>query len=68
MQKGDYRWSIATQMESPVTYHFVLERMRSRKTGDMICAGPSRKRRGIAMRDLNAHRALCDEIGIIAEG
>jgi hypothetical protein len=67
MQKSDYGWSIETEMQSKPVFRFVLERMKSRKAGDMLCEGPWRKRRGYAMRDLAAHRLLCDEIGIIAE-
>jgi hypothetical protein len=70
MKKGDYRWSIETEMQSKPMFRFVLEWMRSSKAGDMICAGPWRKRRGIAMRDLNVMRNRClpaSGLGIIAE-
>jgi hypothetical protein len=70
MQKGDYRWSIETEVQSKPMFRFVLERMRSSKAGDMICEGPWRKRRGIAMRDLGAMRARMkfEYLGIIAKG
>jgi hypothetical protein len=67
MQKGDYRWSIETKWQSKPGFRFVLERMKSRKAGDMLCEGPWRKRRSYAMRDLTAHRVLCNEIGINPE-
>lgn len=77
MQKGDYRWRIETEIftEAPAPvpapmFRFVFEWMRTRTSGNMICAGPWRKRRGSAVRDLNAHRELCggdDEIGEVAE-
>ena len=69
MQKGDYRWIIETEVQSAPMFRFVFERMRSRKAGDMICEGPRRKRRGIAMRDLEAMRDRMAPAfkGVIAE-
>jgi hypothetical protein len=69
MQKGDYRWSVETAVSSDRLFRWVLEKMKSSKRGDFICAGQWRKGRGVAKRDLGNMRALMkfENMGIIAE-